>query len=86
MRYDIDQFLEEHDPILIVGSDKDDRVGIKICENMDINEFATMFAYLIKTAILSIDKLKQERAELILLQKVEQILINDETIPEEENE
>ena len=43
MSYDnnqADEFLEEYDPLILIGAD-DDGFGVKICQDLDLETLAT---------------------------------------------
>jgi len=66
---------------LVQLSDDDEAFDVKICKDTTIEECAVAIAYLIKTVVSMTDNpIDSEKAEMILFDKIQEIILEDETI------
>jgi hypothetical protein len=67
--------------VLSVTSDDEENFEINIHKNLDMDELSSILAFIIKTAISSLENAAEvnEQAELHILQQVEQKLIEDDS-------
>jgi hypothetical protein len=81
------EFIESCNLILMAGVD-DDGYNIRICKDIDSDELTDILCYIIKTAISSMDDVKNinEYAEAEIMRVLEQKLIDDDAPYLYENE
>jgi len=76
----VNDYSRDTNKLFVVNQDEDG-FDIKICKDTNIEDCAHAIAYLIKTVISEVDNpFDQEKAEMILFDKIQEIILDDETI------
>ena len=76
----VNDFSKNPNLLFVVAQD-DDKFDIRICQDTTIEDCALAISYLIKTVISEVhNPIEIEKAEMILFDRIQEIILEDETV------